>query len=183
MEDTDFYHVRALLRTVEPPPSNVDVASVLGAGRRNERRHRLTVALTAGGLTAIVLVGVMADRPALTLRTLALAAFAVLLLAPQAVVHPSFQMSFAATLALIAGYQHGLPWMSGGGKTRLAAKIALWGGREIAGLLLVSLLAGAATIPYIAYHFHRISPYGVIANLVAMPAVSVWVMPAGILGG
>ena len=73
-------------------------------------------------------------------------------------------MSFAATLALVAGYQHGLPWMSGGGKTRLAAKIALWGGREIAGLLLVSLLAGAATIPYIAYHFHRISPYGVIAN-------------------
>ena len=72
--------------------------------------------------------------------------------------------------------------MSGGGKTRLAAKIALWGGREIAGLLLVSLLAGAATIPFIAYHFHRISPYGVIANLVAMPAVSVWVMPAGILG-
>ena len=91
-------------------------------------------------------------------------------------------MSFAATLALVAGYQHGLPWMSGGGKTRLAAKIALWGGREIAGLLLVSLLAGAATIPYIAYHFHRISPYGVIANLVAMPAVSVWVMPAGIFG-
>ena len=89
---------------------------------------------------------------------------------------------FAATLALVAGYQHGLPWMSGGGKTRLAAKIALWGGREIAGLLLVSLLAGAATIPYIAYHFHRISPYGVIANLVAMPAVSVWVMPAGIFG-
>ena len=48
--------------------------------------------------------------------------------------------------------------------------------------MLVSLLAGAATIPYIAYHFHRISPYGVIANLVAMPAVSVWVMPAGIFG-
>jgi len=72
--------------------------------------------------------------------------------------------------------------MSGGGKTRLAAKIALWGGREIAGLLLVSLLAGTATIPFIAYHFHRISPYGVIANLIAMPAVSVWVMPAGIFG-
>jgi hypothetical protein len=57
MEDTEFDQVRALLRTVEPPPGNVDVASVLGAGRRNERRHRLTVALTAGGLTAIVLVG------------------------------------------------------------------------------------------------------------------------------
>jgi competence protein ComEC len=133
-------------------------------------------------MVAIVLIGIMVDRPTLTFRTLTVAALVVLLLAPEAIVHPSFQMSFAATLALVAGYQHGLPWMSGGGKTRLAAKIALWGGREIAGLLLVSVLAGAATIPYIAYHFHRISPYGVIANLVAMPAVSVWVMPAGILG-
>ena len=115
-------------------------------------------------MVAIVLIGIMVDRPTLTFRTLTVAALVVLLLAPEAIVHPSFQMSFAATLALVAGYQHGLPWMSGGGKTRLAAKIALWGGREIAGLLLVSLLAGAATIPYIAYHFHRISPYGVIAK-------------------
>src|SRR5262249_12644446 len=96
--------------------------------------------------------------------------------------HPSFQMSFAATLALIAGYQHGLPWMSRAGDTALAARIALWGGREVIGLTLVSLLAGTATIPYIAYHFHRISPSGVVANLIAMPVVSGWVMPWGILG-
>jgi competence protein ComEC len=44
------------------------------------------------------------------------------------------------------------------------------------------MLAGAATIPYVAYHFHRISPYGVVANLMAMPIVSAWVMPAGIAG-
>src|SRR5436305_8366589 len=72
--------------------------------------------------------------------------------------------------------------MSKGGDTPLAAKLALWGGREIVGLLIVSLLAGTATIPYIAYHFHRISPYGVVANLIAMPIVSAWVMPIGILG-
>ena len=72
--------------------------------------------------------------------------------------------------------------MSRGGNSPLAVKIALWGGREIVGLLIVSLLAGTATIPYIAYHFHRISPYGVVANLVAMPVVSAWIMPAGILG-
>ena len=133
-------------------------------------------------MIAIVLIGVMADRPTLTFRTLTVAAFGVLLLAPEAIVHPSFQMSFAATLALVAGYQQGLPWMSKGGDTPLAAKIALWGGREIVGLLIVSLLAGTATIPYIAYHFHRISPYGVIANLIAMPVVSAWIMPVGILG-
>jgi competence protein ComEC len=133
-------------------------------------------------MTAIVLVGVMADRPALTFRTLSVAALAVLLLAPEAVVHPSFQMSFAATLALIALYQYGLPWMGAGAKTSLGARAALWGVREIVALLLASLVAGFATMPYAAFHFHRLAPFGVLANLAAMPVVSVVVMPAGILG-
>src|SRR5262249_11900117 len=118
----------------------------------------------------------------LTFRTLTVAALAVLFLAPEAVVHPSFQMSFAATLALVAGYQGGLPWMTAGADTPLGARIALWGGGWILGSLLVSLFAGTATIPYAAYHFHRLAPYGVIANLVAMPIVSAWVMPWGIAG-
>ncbi|MCC6777034.1 MAG: ComEC/Rec2 family competence protein [Hyphomicrobiales bacterium] len=133
-------------------------------------------------MVAVVLVGVMLDRPTLTFRTLTIAAFAVLLLAPEAVIHPSFQMSFAATLALVAGYQHGLPWSRGGRETTLRARIALWGVSELAGLVLVSLLAGAATMPFIAYHFHRFSPYGLLGNLLAMPIVSLWVMPVGIVG-
>jgi len=133
-------------------------------------------------MIAIVLVGVMVDRPALTFRTLTAAALGVLLLAPEAVVSPSFQMSFAATLALIAGYQHGLPWMRAGVDTPLGARIALWGGREIVGLVFASLLAGSATMIYIAYHFHQFQPYGLLANLLAMPVVSAVVMPMGILG-
>jgi competence protein ComEC len=133
-------------------------------------------------MTAIVLLGVLADRPALTLRTLALAAFGVLILAPQSVVHPSFQMSFAATLALIAAYERGLPWMVAGADTSFGARVALWGGREIVALVLASLVAGLATTPYAAFHFHRLAPYGVLANLLAMPIVSIWVMPMGLLG-
>ena len=49
-------------------------------------------------------------------------------------------------------------------------------------LILASLVAGLATTPYAAYHFHRLAPYGVLANLLAMPIVSAWVMPMGILG-
>jgi competence protein ComEC len=131
-------------------------------------------------MTAIVLIGVMVDRAALTMRNIALAALGVMLLAPEAVVHPSFQMSFAATLALIAGYERGLPWMIAGADTSLGARVALWGGREIVALIFASLLAGLATTPYAAYHFHRMAPYGVLANLLAMPIVSVWVMPAGL---
>jgi len=132
-------------------------------------------------MIAIVLVGVMMDRPALTFRTITIAAFGVLILSPQAVAHPSFQMSFAATLALIAGYQHGVRWKADK-DTPFTARLALWGGREIAGLLLASIVAGLATTPYAAYHFHRLAPYGVLANLAAMPVVSAVVMPAGILG-
>jgi competence protein ComEC len=132
-------------------------------------------------MIAIVLVGVMFDRPALTFRTLAVAAFAVLLLAPQAVIHPSFQMSFAATLALVAAYQYALPWRADADSS-LGQRAALWGAREIVGLVLASLVAGLATTPYAAFHFHRMAPFGVLANLLAMPVVSAWVMPMGILG-
>jgi competence protein ComEC len=133
-------------------------------------------------MVAIVLVGVVVDRPTLTLRTLTVAALAVLFLAPESVVHPSFQMSFAATLAIVAGYQGSLSWTAAGADTPLGARLALIGGREVAGLILISLLAGFATTLYTAYHFHRLTPYGVLANLLAMPVVSLWVMPAGIAG-
>jgi competence protein ComEC len=133
-------------------------------------------------MVAIVLIGVMLDRQALTLRTLTIAALALLLMAPEALVHPSFQMSFAATLALIAVYERGMPWAIAGADSSLGARIALWGGREIVALVLASLVAGLATTLYAAYHFHRLAPYGVLANLLAMPIVSIWIMPAGLLG-
>jgi ComEC/Rec2-related protein len=123
-------------------------------------------------MIAIVLVGVMLDRPILTMRTLTLAALLVLLLAPEAVVHPSFQMSFAATLALIATYARGASFARAGADSSLGARAALWGVREVVGLIVASLVAGLATMPYAAYHFHRLAPYGVLANLLVMPIVS-----------
>ena len=75
-------------------------------------------------MIAIVLVGVMADRPAITFRTLAIAAFAVLAIAPQSVLHPSFQMSFSATLALIAGFQYGVPRWGADKDSSLGARAA-----------------------------------------------------------
>ena len=132
-------------------------------------------------MTAVVLVEVMVDRQTVTLRTIAVAALAVMLLVPEAVVHPSFQMSFAATLALIAAYERGMPWAAAGAETSLGARLALWGVREFALLIIASLVAGLATTPYSAYHFHRLAPYGVLANLFAMPVISAVSMPAGLL--
>lgn len=133
-------------------------------------------------MTAVVLIAVLVDRRAVTFRTLAVAAMIVLTLAPEALVHPSFQMSFAATLGLVALVQIGMPRLFASTESSVSARAALWGGREIIMLTLASLVAGLATTPYAAFHFHRVTPYGVLANLAAMPVVSAVVMPAGMLG-
>src|SRR5712672_3665967 len=133
-------------------------------------------------MTAVVLIAVMVDRRAVTFRTLAVAAMIVLAVAPEALVHPSFQMSFAATLGLVALVQIGMPNLFASPDHSTTARVALWGGREFVLLLLASLIAGLATTPYAAFHFHRVTPYGVLANLAAMPVVSAVVMPAGLLG-
>jgi competence protein ComEC len=133
-------------------------------------------------MTAVVLIAIIVDRRAMTFRTLAVAAMIVLTLAPEALVHPSFQMSFAATLGLVALVQLGIPRLFASPDSSLAARVALWGGREIMMLILASLVAGLATTPYAAFHFHRVTPYGLLANLAAMPVISAVVMPAGLLG-
>src|SRR5258705_8425749 len=91
-------------------------------------------------------------------------------------------MSFAATLGLVALVQIGMPRLFATADHSTTARVALWGGGEIMVLLLASLVAGLATTPYAAFHFHRVTPYGVLANLAAMPVVSAVVMPAGLLG-
>jgi competence protein ComEC len=94
----------------------------------------------------------------------------------------SFLMSFAATLGLVALVQLGMPRLFAASDSSTAARVALWGGREVVTLVLASMVAGFATTPYSAFHFHRVTPYGVLANLAAMPVVSALVMPAGLLG-
>src|SRR6202012_5074198 len=133
-------------------------------------------------MTAVVLIAVIVDRRAITFRTLAVAAMIVLVMAPEALVHPSFPMSFAAKLGLVVLVQVGMPRLFAPPDSSATARIALWGGRELMTLLLASLVAGLATTPYAAYHFHPVTPYGVLANLAAMPVVSAGGMPAGRVG-
>ena len=91
-------------------------------------------------------------------------------------------MSYAATLGLVALVAHGMPRILARPDNSIVGKAALWGAREATVLVLASTVAGFATTPYAAFHFHRVTPYGVLANLGAMPVVSALVMPAGMLG-
>src|SRR5258707_2071352 len=183
-----FFAVRALLAltaglTVSFPIKNWSAAAALAAAA-------FYLLLSGAGvapqrsffMTALVLIAIMVVRRAVPFRTLAVAAMIVLTIAPEALVHPSFQMSFAATLGLVALVQIGMPRLFASPDNSATARAALWGGREIATLVLASLVAGLATTPYAAFHFHRVTPYGVLANLAAMPVVSAVVMPAGVVG-
>jgi competence protein ComEC len=130
-------------------------------------------------MLAIMLSAVMLDRAALTLRNVALAAFVILALWPESLLSVSFQMSFAATVSLIAGYQafraiaDRRPRLTAAGGFGFVAWLRL----EARGLLMTAMLGGLATSPFAAYHFQRVAPLTLIANLAAMPAVSLIVMP------
>ncbi|GAB4387794.1 ComEC/Rec2 family competence protein [Albidovulum sp.] len=122
-------------------------------------------------MAAVMLVAILADRRAISLRSVAIAALIVLVLEPESLVEPGFQMSFGATVALVAVFRH---W------ARLAARIPRWL-RPVAMLVLSSATAGLATAPIAAAHFNRIAEYGLIANLVAVPLMGSVVMPLGVI--
>ena len=131
-------------------------------------------------MVAVALIAVLLDRPAVTLRALALAALIVLMIRPESIVEPGFQMSFAATAALVAVYGGTRDeWREAGRGAGLMRRAALYMGA----LALTSLVAGAATAPFAAHHFNRVSSYGLIANVAAAPLMGLWVMPSAMLAG
>lgn len=135
-------------------------------------------------MIAVALVAILADRPAISLRALALAAAIVLMTRPVSLLDAGFQMSFAATAALVAGYEE-VARRARGREARVEAPsrliaLARWLGVYVGGSVLTSLLAGAATAPFAAFHFNRSTPYGLIANLAAIPLTGVLVTPAAV---
>ncbi|WP_086466742.1 ComEC/Rec2 family competence protein [Oceanibaculum nanhaiense] len=129
-------------------------------------------------MTGLVLVAVLIDRVAISLRLVAWAAAAILLLAPEVMLGPSFQMSFAAVLMLVAFYEANrerfAALRAGAGPLRL-------GLLYLVGLCATSVLATAGTLPFAAYHFNQVALYGVLANMAAVPLTAFWIMPWGVL--
>jgi competence protein ComEC len=133
-------------------------------------------------MLAIMLLAVLVDRRAITLRNVALAAFVVLIISPESLLTASFQMSFAATTALVAVYQEVTDWSHR--RPQLvdsAYGVAATAWRFCAGLFVTSLVAGLATTPFAIYHFRRMAPLTLLANLLAMPALALVVMPMAFL--
>jgi len=136
-------------------------------------------ALRSFVMACVAFGAILIDRPAISMRGLALAAFVVVLIFPESVLEPGFQMSFAATMALVALFEimkrapHE-PALPTPGPLIGALHATSHG---IGGVLLISLVAGLATDPFAIYHFQRFSLYSLPANLISAPIMSFLVAP------
>ncbi|NBB62857.1 DUF4131 domain-containing protein, partial [Pseudomonas sp. ODNR1LW] len=130
---------------------------------------------------SIAFAAILLDRQAVTMHGLAVAAFAVLAIQPEAIVTPGFQMSFAATAALVALVEVwpkrvreiSAPW-----PIVAAQRFGGW----LAAAVAASVVAGLATGPFAMQHFNRTAMYGLLANLGTAPVADFVLMPALALG-
>ncbi|MDP1736114.1 MAG: ComEC/Rec2 family competence protein [Caulobacter sp.] len=130
---------------------------------------------------AVAFIAILVDRQAISLRTLAAAALVILLIQPEAAAAPGFQMSFAATTALVALAEAwprpvreiSTPWW-----IRAPQAATLW----LLAAVAASFVAGLATGPFAMHHFNRVASYGLFANLVVSPLSSFVIMPFLALG-
>jgi competence protein ComEC len=135
----------------------------LGISGANIATQRATIMLI------IAFVAVLLGRRAITLRNVALVCILMIVLYPNEVFKPGFQLSFAAVGALVGVYE----W------SKSVRQVQRWPGwaRFFGGLSLTSLVAGIATAPIAAVHFSQFAPFGLFANLVAVPLVGFFVLP------
>jgi len=132
-------------------------------------------------MIAIMFIAILLDRPAITMRNVAIAALIVLCVTPESLLNVSFQMSFGTVIALIAVYETQRGRAIGPAARRDRHMVLAYGRLALiylAGIALTTLIATAATAPIAAYHFNRVALYGLAGNLLALPIMGFVVMPA-----
>ncbi|MDX2223289.1 MAG: ComEC/Rec2 family competence protein [Rhodospirillaceae bacterium] len=133
-------------------------------------------AVRAFMMVAVVLCAVLLDRRALSLRSVSWAAFLVLVVFPESLIGPSYQMSFMAVIALIALYEHYTArprWRDEDGQWTVLRAAGVY----LAGLVATDLVAGSITSLFAAFHFNNLPVYSLAGNLLAVPITGAWVMP------
>ena len=174
-----FWLVRAVLAAFPSVVLNYPIkkwaacAALTGAGFYLIISGATASSTRAFVMLATMLVAILVDRPALSMRSLALAAAILLLWQPEAITEPGFQMSFAAVAALIAVAE----WEQR--RQRLVPHAALY--RYLRGIFLTSLVGSIATMPFAIFTFDRATHYAVLGNLLAMPVMGFVVMPLATL--
>jgi len=135
----------------------------------------------------IMFLAIVLDRPAIALRNVAIAALLILSVMPESLFNAGFQLSFAAVVGLVAAYEayrersqrrrrlghSGTPPTGPWRWLGLIWTFAI-------GTVATTLIAGLATAPFAAFHFHTAQLYSVLTNLLAIPASNLIVMPAAL---
>ena len=136
-------------------------------------------------MLSVALLALLLDRPAISMRNLAVAAWIVLLITPHKAASAGFQMSFLAVAGLVAVYEWHTWQRRHRDKQRekprhLGQRLLRWPVVFFGGLLLTTLVASIYTALPAAWHFHRLPTHGLLGNLAALPVLSALVMPAGL---
>lgn len=125
-------------------------------------------------MVLVMFCAILIDRRAISLRSVAVAALVILSLRPESLLQAGFQMSFAATVALVAVFRA----LSEDRAWRRSIPRWLW---PVASVVICSVVAGIATAPVAAASFNRLAEYGLLANLLAVPLMGTVIMPAAVL--
>jgi competence protein ComEC len=131
-------------------------------------------------MIAVVFLAILLNRPALSLRNVALAGLLILIVLPDSLIDISFQMSFAATAALIAGYERFGRYLHFEAKS-VRERLTWQPVYVLGGVLVTTATAGLAVEPFSAYYFHNLTCYSAIGNLLGGPPVDLLAMPAMIV--
>ena len=129
-------------------------------------------------MTSIFILAIIFGRSPYPLRSVMIAAFFILCFLPEYVFHPSFQLSFAAVLCLISGYEFYLKHRNLLGNSKgIFASIKFY----LFANIYSSFLASIVTAPFVIYHFYKFANYSVLMNLLAVPLMSFFMMPLALL--
>ena len=128
-------------------------------------------AIRAFLMTSIILAAVLFDRRTVTLRNVNIVFVVFVLCFPSALYQAAFQLSFVATYGIVIFHSNM--------KSKSWLNSHKWV-RRLVYLIMTSVVAIAATLPVISYHFGVVSAWGVLANLIAIPLTAMIIMPAGI---
>ena len=176
-----FWVLRLLLSASDGLARRLSVKRVAAAG--GMAAALFYFAISGGNVAAfrstlmilLVFGAVLFGRRALTMRNVAIAGLIVIATDPASVFRPSFQLSFAAVVALVGAYEN-----FRSERARDASLFAhAWAYGK--GIVVTSVIAGAATVLFSIYHFQQTSPLGVVGNLATLPLVGFIMMPAALI--
>lgn len=115
---------------------------------------------------SLIIIGILCNRVALSMRSIAIAATIILLFSPEVITFPGFQMSFSAVIAIVALYEN---------------RAQLGGNKFIFGIIITTLVASIPTSLFSMFSFNQLTLNNICANVICIPLMTFVVMPLAVV--